>query len=174
MTFKDLLNMLNIEKMNYLNDKNLFLVYLMEPRFRVNVYFRLGKYLNTKQNIFAKVYKKYLQNLLMIKYGFHITFNAKIGVGLRVVHLGGINIHGNAVIGENFTVLDNVSIGQAKRRDGLDVPTIGNNVYVGSCSKIVGKIHIGDNVTIGTLTLVNKDVGTNQTVVGIPCKVIPQ
>lgn len=174
MTFKDLLNVLIMEKKNYIEDKNLFFVYLIEPRFRVNVYFRLGKYLNTKQNIFAKVYKKYLQNLLMIKYGFHTTFNVKIGIGLRIVHLGGINIHGNAVIGENFTVLDNVSIGQAKRKDGEDVPVIGNNVYVGSCSKIIGKIKVGDNVTIGTLTLVNKDVADNQTVVGIPFKDISQ
>ncbi|MGP2657652.1 hypothetical protein ACOJTA_11465 [Malaciobacter sp. WC5094] len=174
MTFKDLLNILCIEKKNYIHGKNLFLVYLIEPRFRVNVYFRFGKYLNTKQNIFAKVCKKYLQNLLMIKYGFHTTFNVNIGIGLRIVHLGGINIHGNAVIGKNFTVLDNVSIGQAKRRDGTNVPTIGDNVYVGSCSKIVGKIYIDDNVTIGTLTLVNKDVTANQTVVGIPCKVISQ
>ncbi|WP_201523468.1 serine acetyltransferase [Aliarcobacter butzleri] len=172
--FKDLLNILRIEKKNYIQDKNLFLVYLIEPRFRVNVYFRLGKYLSTKKNIFAKIYKKYLQNLLMIKYGFHTTFDVQIGIGLRIVHLGGINIHGNAIIGENFTVLDNVSIGQAKRRDGENVPTIGNDVYVGSCSKIVGKIKVGDNVTIGTMTLVNKDVADNQTVVGIPFKVISQ
>ncbi len=174
MMFKDLLNILRIEKKNYIQDKNLFLVYLIEPRFRVNVYFRLGKYLSTKKNIFAKIYKKYLQNLLMIKYGFHTTFDVQIGIGLRIVHLGGINIHGNAIIGENFTVLDNVSIGQAKRRDGENVPTIGNDVYVGSCSKIVGKIKVGDNVTIGTMTLVNKDVADNQTVVGIPFKVISQ
>lgn len=46
------------------------------------------------------------------------------------------------------------------------------NVYIGTGAKVLGPITIGDNVTIGANAVVIKDVPANNTVAGIPAKVI--
>jgi acetyltransferase-like isoleucine patch superfamily enzyme len=49
---------------------------------------------------------------------------------------------------------------------------IGNNVQIGANSIIAPGVTIGDNVVIGALSYVNKDIPSNSVAVGAPCKVI--
>ncbi len=68
-------------------------------------------------------------------------------------------------IGRNFTTYQNVTVG----RSGMgsdNYPTIGDNVTIYSGAVVAGNIHIGNNVTIGANTFVNKDIPDNCTVVG--------
>ena len=51
-------------------------------------------------------------------------------------------------------------------------PTLGNNVMVGTGAKILGNIHIGDNVKIGANCIVIHDVEAGKTVVGVPGQVL--
>lgn len=51
-------------------------------------------------------------------------------------------------------------------------PIIGNKVWIGVNSTIVGRIKIGNNVLIAPNTYINRDIPDNSIVVGNPCKII--
>lgn len=90
--------------------------------------------------------------------------------------LNGIVISRKAQIGENATILHQVTVGIrmtasiSDRREDAIAPVIGDNVFVGAGAKIIGDIHIGDNVLIGANAVVTKDVPDNYTVVGNPAR----
>lgn len=52
------------------------------------------------------------------------------------------------------------------------VPILGDDVYVGTGSVVFGEIKIGNNVIIGSNSVVNKDIPDNCTVVGNPMRII--
>lgn len=106
------------------------------------------------------------------KYGIKVSFKASIGSGLYIGHFGGIFVNYETVIGKNFNISQDVTIGQVNRGERKGCPIIGDNVYVGAGAKIIGKVRIGNNVAIGANCVVTRDVPDNAVVVGIPCKVI--
>ena len=82
-------------------------------------------------------------------------------------HLNGIYIHPNAIIGENCTILQQVTIGANEHRiDYKSAPRIGNRVYIGAGAKIIGDVVIGNDVRIGANAVVTKSVPAGKTVVG--------
>ena len=104
-------------------------------------------------------------------FGNEISYRATIGPGFRICHLSDIVIGANVVIGKNFNIYNGVTIG-AKYFDMPDAkPHIGNNVIIGTGSKILGDIHIDDNVTVGALTIVDKDVSKDVIVYGNPMRI---
>lgn len=88
--------------------------------------------------------------------------------------LNGIIISRKAVIGKNATILHQVTIGtrmiaaKIKRQEDAIAPVIGDNVFIGTGAKIIGNIHIGNNVLIGANAVVTKDVPDNYTITGNP------
>lgn len=102
--------------------------------------------------------------------GIQIPKSTKIGPGLKIHHWGTLIINGEVTIGKNCTLRPMTVIGNL--HDGLDVPTIGDNVSVGAGAKILGDIKVGNNVKIGANAVVVKDIPDNCTAVGIPAKVI--
>lgn len=102
-----------------------------------------------------------------IKLGFSIPENC-FGPGLSIAHYGNIIVNPNVKIGSNCRIHSGVNIGADK--DEFDVPTIGNNVYIGPGAKIFGKIVIGDNTKIGANAVVNKSFSGESTLVGVPAK----
>jgi serine O-acetyltransferase len=103
--------------------------------------------------------------------GFSIGINA-FGPGLCIGHQGTIVVNGTARIGENCRLHVCVNIGNSP--DYTDnVPTIGNNVYIGPGAKIFGKIHIADNIAIGANSVVNRSFETpNVSIAGVPAREI--
>ena len=89
-------------------------------------------------------------------------------------HFGSIVINKKAKIGDNCNIAHTITIGQANRGNTKGCPVIGNNVWIGTGSVIVGKIIIGDNVLIAPNTFVNGDVPSNSLVIGNPFKIIPK
>ena len=71
-------------------------------------------------------------------------------------------------IGEKVTIYQGVTIGQSK---GV-YPVIGDNVIIYAGAKIVGDVHIGNNVIIGANSVVVDSVPDNTIVAGIPARVI--
>ena len=59
-----------------------------------------------------------------------------------------------------------------EKADIIKKVTIGNNVFVGTNSIILGGVNIGDNVIIGAGSLVNKDIPSNCVAAGTPCRPI--
>ena len=73
----------------------------------------------------------------------------------------GIFVSHNAIIGTEVTIFHQVTIGEGNN----GAPIIGNNCFIGAGAKIIGGIHIGDNVRIGANCVVCVDVPDNCTVV---------
>ncbi|MBR1128566.1 serine O-acetyltransferase [Bradyrhizobium iriomotense] len=94
---------------------------------------------------------------------------ASIGSGVYLDHATGIVIGANVVIGDEVTILQNVSIG---RRSELPTraPRIGRGVFIGSGAAILGDISIGDFAKIGADTVVASDIPAGCTAVGNPAR----
>ena len=87
-------------------------------------------------------------------------------------HPFNITINPNAILGENINIHKGVTIGQENRGGRKGTPIIGNKVWIGVNSTIVGRIKIGNNVLIAPNTYINRDIPDNSIVVGNPCKII--
>lgn len=111
-------------------------------------------------------------NLLLFK--TWIPGSAQIGKDLTIGYWGiGLVIHSKAVIGNKCKIGQNVTIGGGRFGD-TRVPIIGNNVFIGTGSVVIGEIQIGNNVIIGANTFVNKSIPDNCTVVGNPMCIIEE
>lgn len=87
----------------------------------------------------------------------------RLAKGSLIGHPIGIVVNSGCVIGKNFTLRQNTTIGTTAQGlgDHQDI-IIGDNVSVGANSCIVGSgLTIGDNVTIGAMSFVNKDIPSN-------------
>jgi serine O-acetyltransferase len=106
------------------------------------------------------------------KYGFQIPIQTNIGEGFYIGHFGTVVINGKVKIGKNCNIAHCTTIGQANRGKLKGYPTIGDYVWIGTGSVIVGNISIGNNVLIAPNTFVNIDVPDNSVVIGNPAKII--
>lgn len=116
--------------------------------------------------------KKSLYRLLSILFtrnsGIELAPSVEIGKGCMFIHPYGITFNSQCNIGDNFTILKGATIGNIKEGKKAGSPTIGNNVYVGLNSTIVGGVTIGDNVLVAANTFVNFDVPSDSIVIGSP------
>lgn len=133
------------------------------PGFRL-LFFKRKCELST--NYILKLMYRLIYRRYFIKYGIQIPHNTKIGKGFYIGHFGGIVINTNAIIGCYCNIAHNVTIGQTNRGERKGVPVIGDKVWIGTGSVIVGKISIGDNVLIAPNSYVNFDVPSNSMVIG--------
>lgn len=97
-----------------------------------------------------------------------ISSTAEIGGGLIVQHGYGTIISPRK-IGKNCWVNQGVTIGYT---NDDDCPTLGDNVTVYAGAKILGDVHVGNNVVVAANAVVVKDVEDNCIVGGVPAKVI--
>ncbi len=102
-----------------------------------------------------------------------IPCSCEIGENSIIAHGGlGTVIHYKSKIGKNCIIASLVTIGGTSRKEG--VPVIGDNVIVGTGSKVLGPIRIGNNVVIAANAVVVKDVPGNCIVGGIPARTIKE
>lgn len=101
-------------------------------------------------------------------YGVIIPPNTRIGRAFRIYHAVGIVINPTAVIGNNCTIHQLLTIGASRGKSAV----IGDNVWIGPNVCIVENVKIGNNVKIGAGTVVIKDIPKNCTSVGNPNRII--
>jgi serine O-acetyltransferase len=102
------------------------------------------------------------------KYGLEISDRAKIGEGLYLGHPYNITVAGGVKIGKNANLHKGCTIGRENRGKRAGVPTLGDCVYVGINSTVVGNITVGDDVFIAPGAFVNFDVPSHSVVIGNP------
>jgi len=144
---------------------------LVKHNLKYVFYFRIAQ--NTNINLIKKILRIRLY-LLGRKYGIEILPSTQIGPGIYLGHPYNITINPSSIIGENVNIMKGVTIGRENRGKREGCPKIGDLVYIGINSTIVGNITIGNNVLISPNTFVNVDVPDNSIVIGNPCKIIPK
>jgi serine O-acetyltransferase len=100
--------------------------------------------------------------------GIEIHPAAHIGEGLFIDHGAGVVIGETAIIGNDVTLYQGVTLGGTGFATGKRHPTVQDNVTIGSGAKLLGPITIGHGAKIGANSVVITDVPPNSTVVGNP------
>lgn len=114
----------------------------------------------------------YLQSQASRIFGIDINPAARLGRGLMLDHGSGIVIGETAVVGDNCSILQNVTLGGNGKETGDRHPKIGRNVLLAAGAKILGNIHVGDCSKVAAGSVVLQDVPKNKTVAGVPAKVV--
>ncbi len=142
---------------------------LLYPSFKVMLSYRTAHRLYTKGHFFLA---RLVSQRAARKTGIEIHPGAKIGSGLFIDHGHGVVIGETAIIGDNCTLYQGVTLGGTGKEQGKRHPTLGNNVMVSAGAKVLGSFTIGDNSKIGAGSVVLSEVPPNSTVVGVPGRVI--
>jgi serine O-acetyltransferase len=104
--------------------------------------------------------------------GIEIHPAAKIGRRLFIDHGHGVVIGETAIVGDDVTLYQGVTLGGTGKEHGKRHPTLEDNVVVGGGAKILGNIVVGKNCRIGAGSVVLRNVPENSTVVGVPGHII--
>src|ERR1700733_9568782 len=104
--------------------------------------------------------------------GIEIHPGAEIGRRLFIDHGMGTVIGETAVVGDDVTLYQGVTLGGTGKEKGKRHPTLGNNISVGSGAKLLGNITIGDNCRVGAGSVVLRSVPANSTIVGVPGHIV--
>lgn len=149
---------------------------LTEPAFVSLAVYRYGRWALHRQSgagrwIANKVYgvlKIFILNVTKV----WIPPQVKIGEDFHIIHAeGSLSIHPDVVIGDRCGVMHNVTIGTNM---GPGAPVIGDDVFIGVNSTVLGRIRIGDRVRIGANTAVTTNVPDDSIVVGSPARIFPK
>ncbi|HUY82553.1 MAG TPA: serine O-acetyltransferase [Acidobacteriaceae bacterium] len=104
--------------------------------------------------------------------GIEIHPAAQLGRRLFIDHGFGVVIGETAVVGDDVTLYQGVTLGGTGKERGKRHPTLCDRVFVGNNANILGDITIGENSRVGAGSVVLQDVPPNSTVVGVPAHII--
>ncbi len=144
----------------------------LNQSFKRILIYRLEYTLGGKKNLLITSWIcKAVSRLLSTHYNVYIDKKAIIGKGFCISHCFSIMIS-ECSIGDNVTVMQQVTIGSSRGGNRAGFPTIGSNVFIGCGAKIIGKVKIGNNVVVGANAVVTKDIPDNAIVGGVPAKIL--
>lgn len=139
------------------------------PSFKAIIYYRIAHKLYVKKHYFLA---RWISQRGAHKTGIEIHPGARIGKGLFIDHGHGVIIGETAIIGDNVTLYQGVTLGGTGKEHGKRHPTLENNVMVSAGAKVLGSFTIGENSKIGAGSVVLEEVPPNSTVVGVPGRVV--
>jgi len=139
------------------------------PSFKAIIRYRIAHRLYINKHYFLA---RWYSQRTVRKTGIEIHPGATIGKGLFIDHGYGVVIGETAIIGDNVTLYQGVTLGGTGKEHGKRHPTIGNNVMVSAGAKIIGSFTVGENSKIGAGSVVLSEVPPNSTVVGVPGRVV--
>lgn len=136
-----------------------------------------------RQEIMKKLFKKvgervYMEPNFTCEFGKNITLgnDLYINFGCILLDCGQITVGNNTLLGPNVSMYSgNHALDAEERIAGALIPkpiTIGDRVWIGGGSTILGGVTIGNDVVIGAGSVVTKDIPSGVVAAGNPCKVI--
>ena len=144
-------------------------VFLLYPGLQALVLHRYAHFFYDRNMKFiARMVSQYSKFLT----GIEIHPGATIGKGLFIDHGTGVVIGETAIIGDNCTLYQGVTLGGTGKDKGKRHPTLGNNVMVGCGAKVLGPFTVGDNSKIAANAVVLTEVPENSTCVGVPARIV--
>ena len=114
----------------------------------------------------------FLQNHIATAFSIDIHPAASIGKGIMLDHGTGIVIGETAVIEDNVSIMQSVTLGGTGKESGDRHPKIRQGVLIGVGSKILGNIEVGEGAHISSGSVVLNDVPAHKVVAGVPAKVM--
>lgn len=139
------------------------------PSFKVILSYRIAHKLYLGKHYFLA---RWISQRAARKTGIEIHPGATIGKGLFIDHGSGVIIGETAIIGNNVTLYQGVTLGGTGKEQGKRHPTLKDNVMVSAGAKILGSFTIGENSKIGAGSVVLEEVPPNCTVVGVPGRIV--
>lgn len=119
-----------------------------------------------------KDFALYLQSRSSSVFQTDIAPSAPIGRGFFLDHATGLVVGATAVIGDNVSILQGVTLGGTGKETGDRHPKIGDGVMIGAGAKVLGNITVGCCSRIAAGSVVLKPVPQATTVAGVPAKVV--
>jgi serine O-acetyltransferase len=139
------------------------------PSFKVMLHYRIAHRLYQNGHFFLA---RWISQHAVRKTGIEIHPGAVIGDNFFIDHGNGVIIGETAVVGNNVTLYQGVTLGGTGKEHGKRHPTIGDNVMISAGAKIIGSFKIGENSKIGAGSVVIEEVPPNCTVVGVPGRIV--
>ena len=106
--------------------------------------------------------------------GIEIHPGAVIGRRFFIDHGMGVVIGETAIIGDDCMLYHGVTLGGTTWDKVKRHPTLKNGVVIGAGAKILGPITLSNNVRVGSNSVVVRSIDDNETVVGIPGRIVRQ
>ena len=119
-----------------------------------------------------KLLARIISQLTRFFTGIEIHPGAVIGRRCFIDHGMAVVIGETTEIGDDVTLYQGVTLGGTGKDSGKRHPTIGNRVIVSSGARVLGPFKVGDDVKIGSGSIVLKEIPPGCTVVGIPGKIV--
>ncbi|WGE46485.1 serine O-acetyltransferase [Actinobacillus equuli] len=116
----------------------------------------------------------YLQNEISVAFDVDIHPAARLGCGIMFDHATGIVVGETAVIENDVSILQGVTLGGTGKEHGDRHPKIREGVMIGAGAKILGNIEIGRYSKIGANSVVLQPVPDHATAAGVPARIIGQ
>ena len=142
---------------------------LLYPSLHALLHYRLAHYFYRRRLFF-------LARLISVwsarRTGIEIHPGVRTGKGLFIDHGHGVVIGETAVIGNNVTIYQGVTLGGTGKEWKKRHPTIEDNVMISAGAKILGSFTVGHDSKIGAGAVVLHPVPPYSTVVGIPGRVV--
>lgn len=114
---------------------------------------------------------KLAQRRLQMRYGIVVHNTNRIGSGLRMGHPWGIILGDTVEIGDNCTIMQNVTIGRKDLANKNEIyPKIKDNVVIGAGAIVLGEIVVESNTIIGANAVVLNSTESNSVYAGVPAK----
>ena len=114
----------------------------------------------------------FLQSLISEQFGVDIHPAARIGKGILVDHATCLVIGETAVVGDNVSILHDVTLGGTGKDKGDRHPKVGPGVLIGAGAKILGNVRIGIGAKVGAGSVVLEDVPNHCSAAGVPAKIV--
>jgi serine O-acetyltransferase len=104
--------------------------------------------------------------------GVDIHPGALLGRRLFIDHAAGVVIGETAIVGDDVTMYQGVTLGGTGKGHGKRHPTVCDGVFIGNNANVLGNITVGENSRVGAGSVVLADVPPNSTVVGVPAHIV--
>jgi serine O-acetyltransferase len=114
----------------------------------------------------------FIQNRVSVTFGADINPAARIGRGIMIDHATGVVVGETAVIEDDVSLLQGVTLGGTGNEEGDRHPKIRRGAMIGAGAVILGNIEVGECSRVGASSVVLKDVPPCKTVAGIPARVV--
>jgi len=114
----------------------------------------------------------YMQSTVSSRFSADIHPAARMGSGIYLNCGGGIVIGETAVIGDDVSILQGVTLGGTGKEAGDRHPKVGDGVILSDGATVLGNIEVGDGAVVTAKSIVTKPVPPLARVAGVPAKVV--